>query len=254
MKLRKNKKEEIEILEFDENIKPTRLSQIKEFMSDKRNKAIVKLSIYGIFLLIVIIYIRVTTANNRARVINNSENINNTYENLPDTITNKIKLLNGNNNYTFKINVQINGIENINYFINGSYENNVMILNMDDKIYYYEDGSFYELINGLKDYTNNYFLNEFSYYFPKKIYNYLLKSSYQYRKEDLNGNLTINSKLSNSEFALINNNIIDNKDEIIIETTENSSNTINVYMDLTNYYNMYDENISKYIVAVEFNY
>ena len=64
-----------------ENKKTNKIKTIKEFLSDKRNKALVKLGFWLIFFIFVVIYIRFTNSNNRSYV--NSDPI----ENLPLTIT-----------------------------------------------------------------------------------------------------------------------------------------------------------------------
>lgn len=255
MNIRKNKskKDEIEILDFDDDKKISKVDNIKKFLSDKRNKAIVKLSIYGVFILIVCIYVRIIGSQPR-KVIKNNET-NSTVVNIPNTITNKTSILKSDNDYTFKINYNISSDNDYEYIIEGKRENNIISINVNDIIYYYDINGFYELIDNEKSYIDDPLLNDLHLYFPNIVYQYLLNSNYQYKKEDIDKNITINSLLKVSDFAYINNNIINNDSNIIVETTENSNNNnLNIFMDMTNYYIMFDNSIRKYYIEVEIIY
>ena len=85
------------------------LLNTKEYMSNKRNKALVKLIIYFVFLTIVVIFIRVN-----ASKMNYSDKYNNEVEeNLPNTITEKLKNLNIKQNYQFNITYDIDSLKNV---------------------------------------------------------------------------------------------------------------------------------------------
>lgn len=242
---RKKDIDEIEILEFDEDKKKGKIDNIKVFLSNKRNKAIVKLGIYFIFLLFVVLYIRF---NSTSKLQKNYEPTN--IIEKTDTITNqtaKLKLL---NNYDINIKYEIISDNNYNYELNLKKENDIVSVKMNDITYYQDENGFYELINNNKNYTDNRIITDLPLYLPNKLYNYLLQSKFQYKKEDLNSNKTINSLLKVSDFAYINNNIISNSDDIIIETMENNTNEISIIMDMTNYYKINENNIIKYIINI----
>lgn len=250
MNYKKKKKEEIEILEIEDDGKSSKFMQVKEFLSDKRNKAIVKLAIYGVFLLFFVIYIRITYASNKSKIDHDIKNV----VSLPETITSKLLLLNEKNNYEFIITYSITKDLEYNSIITGESINGNISIKIADKTYFYDAYGFYELINGVKNYTNDSLLKDLHFYFPNMIYKYLQVSKYQYKKEDLNNNITINSLISISDFANINSNIVNEQMNIMIETTENDSSDIEVLFDMTNYYHATDNLITKYMVNISFKY
>ena len=245
---KKKEIEEIETLEIDDEPKKSKFADVKEFLSDKKNKAIVKLIVYGLFILFVAIYVRVISSNNHNLTPSNPD----TPEVNVNTITEKLRYLNQERNYSFVLNYNINDTDN--FIVSGNYEAGILKIIIDDKTYYYSDDVFYEFIDDVKYEVNDNFLETIKFYLPKHIYKYLLKSNYQYKKEDLNENVTINSLLKTSDFANINNNITENDSNIVIETIENDSNKLIITLDMTNYYMLYDDTINKYIVNIEFNY
>ena len=103
-----------------------------------------------------------------------------------------------------------------------------------------------------KTYMNYYLFDDLKLFSPDNIYNYLLKSNYQFKKEDLNNNIIINSIISVEDFSLLNNNIIEDKDDIIIETTTNIDGEESIMFNLTNYYKNID-NLNSYIIYIEIN-
>ena len=245
----KNNKDDIEILEFDDEIenskkeeKVSKIKAFKEFISDKRNKAIVKLGIYGVFILIVVLYIRLSTAGTSKPVKNNNDVLNNepvSTEVTINTITDKLKLLNENKDYSFNIIYIINNEE---YNVSGEINNNKLNVYTEFNTYDNDENGFYEIIDDEKVYTDDYLIKDVNLYLAPKIYKYLEKANYQYKKEDLDGNVSINSLFKVSDFAYLNNNIVDSESNIIVETMENKTDNIN------------NNDIFSFIVNIEFNY
>ena len=98
--------------------KVSKIKVIKEFLSDKRNKAIVKLCAYFIFFFVIILFIRLSDKGKNM--------IDNNDIDLPPTITNGIKDLKQKINFKYKLNysIVINNIENKIIF-DYDFENNV---------------------------------------------------------------------------------------------------------------------------------
>lgn len=229
--------------------KKNRLKDIKEFLSDKKNKAIVKLIIYLIFFIFVIIYIRVMNyrANNYTKKIDPDEIIE-----LPKTITNKVSLLKDAKNYKFRYEVNvINDNVNTNYIIDGKRYNDKYYFSITDNEistnYYYESNSnkLYLIKDEIKEEINSNNIIDLSLYKINNIYNYLYNATYNYKQENADGNVLINSSLPISKFYELNK--IDRivAENIIIETTENDDtvkvalNTSNVDIDNFNIINIY---------------
>ena len=229
--------------------KKNRLKDIKEFLSDKKNKAIVKLIIYLIFFIFVIIYIRVMNyrANNYTKKIDPDEIIE-----LPKTITNKVSLLKDAKNYKFRYEVNvINDNINTNYIIDGKRYNDKYYFSITDNEistnYYYESNSnkLYLIKDEIKEEISSNNIMDLSLYKINNIYNYLYNATYNYKQENADGNVLINSSLPISKFYELNK--IDRivAENIIIETTENDDtvkvalNTNNVDIDNFNIINIY---------------
>ena len=235
--------------------KKNKLKDIKEFLSDKKNKAIVKLIIYLIFFIFVIIYIRVMNykANNYTKKIDPDEIIE-----LPKTITNKVSLLKDAKNYKFRYEVNvINDNVNTNYIIDGKRYNDKYYFSITDNEintnYYYESNSnkLYLIKDEIKEEINSNNIIDLSLYKINNIYNYLYNATYNYKQENADGNVLINSSLPISKFYELNK--IDRivAENIIIETTENDDtvkvalNTSNVDIDNFNIINIYISDFNK---------
>lgn len=235
--------------------KKNKLKDIKEFLSDKKNKAIVKLIIYLIFFIFVIIYIRVMNyrANNYTKKIDPDEIIE-----LPKTITNKVSLLKDAKNYKFRYEVNvINDNVNTNYIIDGKRYNDKYYFSITDNEininYYYESNSnkLYLIKDEIKEEINSNNIIDLSLYKINNIYNYLYNATYNYKQENADGNVLINSSLPISKFYELNK--IDRivAENIIIETTENDDtvkvalNTSNVDIDNFNIINIYVSDFNK---------
>ena len=217
--------------------KKNKLKDIKEFLSDKKNKAIVKLIIYLIFFIFVIIYIRVMNyrANNYTKKIDPDEIIE-----LPKTITNKVSLLKDAKNYKFRYEVNvINDNINTNYIIDGKRYNDKYYFSITDNEistnYYYESNSnkLYLIKDEIKEEINSNNIIDLSLYRINNIYNYLYNATYNYKQENADGNVLINSSLPISKFYELNK--IDKivAENIIIETTENDDTVkvaLNIYV------------------------
>lgn len=235
--------------------KKNRLKDIKEFLSDKKNKAIVKLIIYLIFFIFVIIYIRVMNyrANNYTKKIDPDEIIE-----LPKTITNKVSLLKDAKNYKFRYEINvINDNVNTNYIIDGKRYNDKYYFSITDNEintnYYYESNSnkLYLIKDEIKEEINSNNIIDLSLYRINNIYNYLYNATYNYKQENADGNVLINSSLPISKFYELNK--IDRivAENIIIETTENDDtvkvalNISNVDIDNFNIINIYVSDFNK---------
>ena len=235
--------------------KKNRLKDIKEFLSDKKNKAIVKLIIYLIFFIFVIIYIRVMNyrANNYTKKIDPDEIIE-----LPKTITNKVSLLKDAKNYKFRYEVNvIDDNVNTNYIIDGKRYNDKYYFSITDNEistnYYYESNSnkLYLIKDEIKEEISSNNIMDLSLYKINNIYNYLYNATYNYKQENADGNVLINSSLPISKFYELNK--IDKivAENIIIETTENDDtvkvalNTSNVDIDNFNIINIYVSDFNK---------
>ena len=235
--------------------KKNKLKDIKEFLSDKKNKAIVKLIIYLIFFIFVIIYIRVMNyrANNYTKKIDPDEIIE-----LPKTITNKVSLLKDAKNYKFRYEVNvIDDNVNTNYIIDGKRYNDKYYFSITDNEistnYYYERNSnkLYLIKDEIKEEINSNNIIDLSLYRINNIYNYLYNATYNYKQENADGNVLINSSLPISKFYELNK--IDRivAENIIIETTENDDtvkvalNTSNVDIDNFNIINIYVSDFNK---------
>lgn len=237
--------------------KVSKIKIIKEFLSDKRNKAIVKLGAYFIFFFVIILFIRLS--NKEKNVMSNSD------IDLPPTITDGIKNLKQKSNFRYKLNysIVINNIEN-NISFDYDFENSVYKIsnfkgeNLYNELllvsgeYFKDEYGWYYVTESNKNYMNYYLFDDLKLFSPDNIYNYLLKSNYQFKKEDLNNNIMINSIISVEDFSLLNNNIIEDKGDIIIETTTNNDGEESIMLNLTNYYKNID-NLNSYIVNIEIN-
>lgn len=207
-----------------------KFKKFKEFTSDKRNGAIVKLGFWFIFLLFVIIYVRVMNSKTPNYV---KDPVND----LPLTITEGVKTFKNVNNYEYSIEYNYNG--NI-LKVDGKKYNDKWLFNYNDNEYYY-DGNLYLLKENMKeevDKTNIEYLLMFDI---KKIYDYLLNSKYVSKTENVDNELIITSNLALEDTL--------NK----IETVNKGNNLESINIDLTNYYKTKDENCLDLKVVIKYS-
>lgn len=226
---------------------------IKEFLSDKKNKAIVKLIIYFIFFAIVIIYIRIINfKNNSYPVIDNTQQV----EQLPKNITDKVYLLKDASNYAFKYDISaVDNNEEINYSIEGKRYNNkyYFVINKNNIIeeFYYDNDKLYRINDEttIEESIEN--IIDLSLYRPSNIYNYLYNATYNYKQENAIGDIIINSSLLLSKFYELNEIGVESEEILVIETIENNNNddlkiiinTSNINIDNINTIDIYINNI-----------
>ena len=219
----------------EEKKKKISFKDIKEFLSDKRNKAIVKLIIYLIFFVFVIIYIRIINyrSNNYIKEVDPDEIIE-----LPKTITDKISLLKDANNYKFKYEIgTVNSNSKVTYIIEGKRYNNYYYFTISNdnlnEEYYYDNDKLYIIKDDTKEIVSTDNFSDLSFYKISNIYNYLLNATYNYKQENANGDILINSSLSINKFYELNQIDQNSDDTLIIETIENNDIII-VSMNLSN--------------------
>lgn len=201
--------------------------KIKTFLSDKRNKAIVKLGIYFIFILFVVIYVRAMNSKRPSYVPT---------ENLPQTITDGVKNFKSVNSYEYSIEYNYNG--NI-FNINGKKYNDKWLINYNDINYYY-DGNIL-INNDTKEEVNKTNIDLILMFDVQKVYDYLLNSEYVSKTENVNNELIIKSKVT------INNT------ENEIETINKDNNLESINVNLTNYYKLKDENCLNLYVSIKYS-
>lgn len=211
---------------MEEKKKESKIKLIKEFLSDKRNKALVKLGFWLIFFIFVIIYIRFTNNNNRSYVNNDP------VPTLPLTITESVKSLNNVSNYEFNYIYKLN---DESYEIYGKVYNDKMLINYNEQDYYFDGMNLYILSENNKEQVNSDNIKYIQVFSPTKIYNYLLKSEYNFKQENADKSIKINSKIKVGEFADQIGEEIVSDEFIIIETSELDNSLININFDLSNY-------------------
>ena len=192
-------------------------------------------------------------ANNYTKKIDPDEIIE-----LPKTITNKVSLLKDAKNYKFRYEVNvIDDNVNTNYIIDGKRYNDKYYFSITDNEistnYYYESNSnkLYLIKDEIKEEISSNNIMDLSLYKINNIYNYLYNATYNYKQENADGNVLINSSLPISKFYELNK--IDRivAENIIIETTENDDtvkvalNTSNVDIDNFNIINIYVSDFNK---------
>lgn len=204
-----------------------KFKKFKEFTSDKRNGALVKLGFWFIFLLFVIIYVRVMNSKTPKYIPT---------ENLPQTITEGVKNFKSVNSYEYSIEYNYNG--NI-FKMNGKKYNDKWLINYNDINYYY-DGNI--LTNAdTKEEVDKTNIDLILMVDAQKVYDYLLNSEYVSKTENVNNELIIKSKVA-------------------LDNTENEIETINkdnilesININLTNYYKTKDENCLNLNVSIKYS-
>ena len=197
-----------------------RKQKVKDFLAVKRNKALVKLGFYFLFFLIIILYIRF--ASRKTTYVPSPS--------LPDTITTSISNINIDN-YEFDINYQIN--DEI-YHIKGQKYGDKYSFTYNDALYYYDKDLY--MIGDEKILIEP---NDMSYLLmldAKKIYNFLYNATYNYRQEDANHNITINSFISISDFSKLLGKQEEGNAKITFDTHEKNDVLTSIDIDLSNYF------------------
>lgn len=146
-------------------MKEEKKNRLKDILKDKREKAKLELLLYGIFFLILIIFIRISSFMNNSNIKNNSNEILFT-ENIDDNYAYDMVITIDNNNYHYHgkmlgHNGTIFFDKNSNvlkyYIINDKYytmEDNNYILVEEKDIFPYIDYKYLN-INNIKGYLNN---------------------------------------------------------------------------------------------------
>ena len=212
---------------------------MKEYLKDPKNSAKFQLLIYGILVVIVIIFIRVNNMLSKDEINNNKENVANTSSDLLDDSKDNLVLSNIKDNYEYEINMEIKTIDkghNITY--SGIKQNNEeLISKIKDNIeeYFYVSNEIYSKItNGHYEKVNKeYVYDDINPYYLEidNIYNYIEKAI-----EDDNNYLIRVDKIINDS---------DSNEYIVIEDcSEDSKVVLNI-----NYTNLLkDDNIISFNV------
>ncbi len=204
-----------------------KFKKFKEFTSDKRNSALVKLGFWFIFLLFVIIYVRVMNSKSPKYIPT---------ENLPQTITEGVKNFKSVNSYEYSMEYNYNGSI---FKINGKKYNDKWLINYNGINYYY-DGNI--LINDdTKEEVDKANIDLILMLDIQKVYDYLLNSEYVSKTENVNNELIIKSKVT-----------LDNT-ENEIETINKDNALENININLTNYYKTKDENCLSLNVSIKYS-
>lgn len=207
-----------------------KFKKFKEFTSDKRNGALVKLGFWFIFLLFVIIYVRVMNSKT-------PNYVNEPVNDLPPTITEGAKNFKDVEIYEYSIEYNYNG--NI-LKVDGKKYNDKWLFNYNDNTYYY-DGNLYLLKENEKEEVDKTNIEYFLMFDIQKIYDYLLNSKYVSKTENVNNELIITSNLTLEDTL--------NK----IETVNKGNNLESINIDLTNYYKTKDENCVNLNIVIKYS-
>lgn len=212
---------------------------MKEYLKDPKNSAKFQLLIYGILVVIVIIFIRVNNMLSKDEINNNKENVANTSSDLLDDSKDNLVLSNIKDNYEYEINMEIKTIDKVhNITYSGiKYNNEELISKIKDNIeeYFYVSNEIYSKItNGhYKKVNKEYVYDDINPYYLEidNIYNYIEKAI-----EDDNNYLIRVDKIINDS---------DSNEYIVIEDcSEDSKVVLNI-----NYTNLLkDDNIISFNV------
>lgn len=227
------------------DIRKEKINNIKSFLSDKKNKALVKLGLWFIFFILVIVYIKFLEYK-KSNYVSNKPVV----DELPITITDANKVLSNSTNYEFSFEYHITSdVDNI-YTIKGQRYYNKYLINYNDLNYYYDNELYLLNENGKELIDNNDIINGLQIFDASKVYKYLLNSEYEYKQENADGIITIRSKLPLSKFGdIIGENIVD-ESFITIESVQKDDTLIGINIDLSNYYKMKDTNCLLYKVNI----
>ena len=212
---------------------------MKEYLKDPKNSAKFQLLIYGILVVIVIIFIRVNNMLSKDEINNNKENVENTSSDLLDDSKDNLVLSNIKDNYEYEINMEIKTIDKVNNITYSGikYNNEELISKIKDNIeeYFYVSNEIYSKItNGHYEKVNKeYVYDDINPYYLEidNIYNYIEKAI-----EDDNNYLIRVDKIINDS---------DSNEYIVIEDcSEDSKVVLNI-----NYTNLLkDDNIISFNV------
>lgn len=199
---------------------------IKEAWKDSRKKAIIKLSLYFVFFIVVIAMIRGNNTNNA---------INNDIEN------------NNYNNYNFNLNY------NGNEILNGTYDNDTVKYIYQNQVYYLNKGMTYQLINNeLVNINNNHI--HIDRLLINNLEDYIDESMETYRTEFSDGKIKKGYEIKIEDFAYLyeNKEIIDNN-KVNIGVTYLENQIVEIEYDLTQYFKNYYHNENDYIIKIVFS-
>ena len=202
------------------------LDKIKEMRKDKVGRAKLELMAYGIFFLILILFIRITS------FIGGSSNINNSV--ISSSIIDKI-----DNNYSYTIDINI---DDNNYTYTGkvleSNESLTKKVNDTEEYYYVMNSKYYILDN-----NGNYILTNKEDIYNIIDYNYLdIKNIKEYLKLGTKNNNTYTIKVSD---IILNNN---SNDTITITEEDNK-----LIIDYTNILKIDNNSINKALVTITYD-
>jgi hypothetical protein len=225
-----------EELNDEKNKKENKQFNILEMLKDKRKSALFKLGLYGLFFIIVFIYI--------GAVGNNNNNDNKQNNNNHQVIDNH----DSNSNYGYITYPQYASLLNNNYEYNINYYINDKEYNITGKR---KDSSYSSLG---KTETNN-ILTVPSVLNVDLLLSAIKKSTLLYKTEYGSGvkiqeyEVSINNFINNYNISL--NDIVDKK--VNIKIYSNGSYVDKVLFDITNIGNGMDSKISKYQIEVYFS-
>ena len=198
------------------------MDNMKEFLKDPKNSAKLQLLLYGILVVIAIIFIRVNNMLNKNENKVNKDNVINTDKNNEvDDNENNLILSSIKDNYEYKIDMEIktyDGVENISY--SGIKYNNEELINKNkdskEEKFYVNNGVYSKSIDGKYENVNReYVYDDINPYYLEidNIYNYIEKGIKDEKIYLIRINKIINNSDSN-EYITIEESMVD--DDIIL--------------------------------------
>lgn len=198
------------------------MDNMKEFLKDPKNSAKLQLLLYGILVVIAIIFIRVNNMLNKNENKVNKDNVINTDKNNEvDDNENNLILSSIKDNYEYKIDMEIktyDGVENISY--SGIKYNNEELINKNkdskEEEFYANNGVYSKSIDGKYENVNReYVYDDINPYYLEidNIYNYIEKGIKDEKIYLIRINKIINNSDSN-EYITIEESMVD--DDIIL--------------------------------------
>lgn len=194
------------------------MDNMKEFLKDPKNSAKLQLLLYGILVVIAIIFIRVNNMLNKNENKVNKDNVINTDKNNEvDDNENNLILSSIKDNYEYKIDMEIktyDGVENISY--SGIKYNNEELINKNkdskEEKFYVNNGVYSKSIDGKYENVNReYVYDDINPYYLEidNIYNYIEKGIKDEKIYLIRINKIINNSDSN-EYITIEESMVDN--------------------------------------------
>lgn len=228
-------------------------SFFSKYQSDPKYKAKIQLIVGGLFILVLVIWINVSNAiysndnSNLIDLINNEVENNNVVSTNDNSFVNKLKV----NNYSYKLEINMDKekkhdsiiydgkIFNTSSYVSKTYNNVIEEYYIDKNNYYLKENNKFVLVNSNRYYSfvSNTFME------LNTIINYINAGNLVSREEK--DNLVIsNYSIKLSEITL------NNGDEYIeIKVTEdNNQDSIELNVNYTNLYKIYDNKIERLIV------